>query len=262
MDNGLKYALVTGASSGIGWHISIQLAERGYSILAVSNQPAELENLSDSIRTKFNVQVETLEADLSQPDSAQLVFDYCTAKNIAVEVLVNNAGILVYGEVLAVPQKKVSTILQLHMNTPVMLCRFFGARMKDQGHGFILNVSSISSVMPYPTISLYGPSKTFLRKFTRALRTENMKTGVTVSCLLPGATATALYDPNKVNLPLAQKLGVMKKPKDVARSGLKALFRNKAECVPGFINKLAMLVVPMVPQALIGWVYRKEYFVK
>lgn len=260
MDKGLKYALVTGASSGIGWHISMQLAERGYSIFAVSNQPAELDNLSNSISMTFNVKVETLETDLSLPESAQLVFDHCKAKNIEVEVLVNNAGILVYGKVFGVPQEKVSTILQLHLHTPVMLCRLFGERMNDRGHGFILNVSSISSVMPYPTISLYGPTKTFLRKFTRALRTENLKTGVTVSCLLPGATATALYDPNKINLPLAQKLGVMKKPEDVARLGLKALFRNKAECVPGIINELAMLIVPIVPHGLLGWVFRKGYF--
>lgn len=256
MADQLGYALVTGASSGIGWHISKELAALGYAILAVSNQADQLELLRTEIES-FGVKYDHLECDLSTLEAANSVFDYCVQKEIEVEVLVNNAGILVYGETISVEPKLAQTILQLHMNTPAMLGRLFGEPMAKRKHGYILNVSSISAVMPYPTISLYGPTKTFLRKFSRALRTEMLGHGVSVTCLLPGATATALYDANKVDIPLAMKLGVMKKPEDVAKSGVNALFHNRAESIPGILNRLIMVLVRFVPHSFIGWVHRK-----
>jgi len=252
-----KYALVTGASSGIGWHISRELAEKGYSVVAVSNQAEQLNNLKSELEEAYQIDVQTLECDLSEPSAAESVFDFCQQNEMQVEVLVNNAGILIYGEFVAVGIKRTRTILQLHMNTPVVLCRLFGDLMAKNHMGYILNVSSISAVMPYPTISLYGPTKTFLRKFTRALRAELKVAGVNVLCLLPGATATGLYDTKNINLPLAMRLGIMKKPEVVARAGVKALFKRRAECIPGLLNKFVMRLMPLIPNSLIGFIYRK-----
>jgi hypothetical protein len=131
----------------------------------------------------------------------------------------------------------------------------FGEKMVKNKRGYILNVSSISAVMPYPVISLYGPTKTFLRSFTRAIRTELRREGVYVTCLIPGATATSLYEPYEVNIPLALRLGVMKKPAVVARAGVSALFANRPECIPGFMNKLVVRLLPLIPHAVIGWIY-------
>lgn len=257
MNNLRKYAVVTGASSGIGWHISMELAARGYSIVAVSNQAEQLIKLKSELEKIYQINVEPLDCDLSAVDAAENIFAFCQQKNLQVAILVNNAGILVYGEVVSTDIETTKKILQLHMNTPVMLCRLFGELMQNHGKGYILNVSSISAVMPYPTISLYGPTKTFLRNFTRALRTEMKGKGVSVSCMLPGATATALYDSKKINIPLAMKLGVMKKPEDVARVGVVTLFKKRSECIPGFLNKLTMLLVPIIPHVLIGFIYKK-----
>ncbi len=253
----VKYAVVTGASSGIGWQISKELAERGYSIVAVSNQADQLNDLKHELEKDFQVSVIIIDIDLSKAYAADYIFDFCQQQNLNVEVLVNNAGVLLYGEVMSIDIKKTEAILQLHMNTPTMLCRLFGKLMEKKNKGYILNVSSISAVMPYPTISLYGPTKTFLRKFSRALRTEMKGVGVHVSCLLPGATATNLYKNEKVNIPLAMKLGVMKKPEEVARIGIKALFKNRAESIPGFLNKLTMFFIPLIPNAFILFIYRK-----
>ena len=257
MNKSEKYAVVTGASSGIGWHISIELAIRGYSVVAVSNQAEQLKNLKSELEEVYQIDVQTLECDLSETGAAESIFDYCQQKELQVEVLVNNAGMFVYGEVVGADKEKVRSILQVHMNTPVMLCRFFGELMAKNHMGYILNVSSISAVMPYPTISLYGPTKTFLRKFTRALRTELKETGVNVLCLLPGATATALYDTKNINLSLAMRLGIMKKPEVVAKAGVKALFKRRAECIPGLLNKFVMRIIPLIPNILIGFIYRK-----
>ncbi|MCK5700376.1 MAG: SDR family NAD(P)-dependent oxidoreductase, partial [Cyclobacteriaceae bacterium] len=123
-------------------------------------------------------------------------------------------------------------------------------------------VSSISAVMPFPIISFYGPSKTFLRFFSRALRTEMKSDKIKVTCLLPGATATALYDTHNVNIPLAMKLGLMKKPDYVARAGVKALFAEQAECIPGVLNKLVVLLLPIVPHIVIEWINRLRNLTK
>ena len=96
-------------------------------------------------------------------------------------------------------------ILMLHMYTPTILCRLFSKEMVKRKKGYILNVSSISSVMPLPCISLYGPTKTYLRYFSKAIRVELSIHNIQVCCVMPGTTETALYDPNKVNMGLAKK---------------------------------------------------------
>jgi short-subunit dehydrogenase len=250
-----KYALITGASSGIGWHISEELAERGYSIIAVSNQPVQLQDLKTKLELTFKIRVITFDIDLTQEDSAQQVFDFCEKNNLSVEVLINDAGIFVFGEIVNVDYSRIKSILALHTATPTLLCRLFGKQMISQKKGFILNVSSITAVMPYPTISLYGPTKKYLRHFTRAFRTEMKAYGINVTCLIPGATDTALYDASNFRTPLLMKLGLMKKPQSVAKAGIKALFNNRAECIPGFLNKLTVVLLPLVPHFVIRLIY-------
>ena len=257
MENPQKYALITGASSGIGLHFAEALSKMGYSVVAVSNQPAQLGDLKKRLEEKYRISVVTINIDLAQENSAQLVFDYCTEQNLIIEVLINNAGILVFGEVASIEYPRIKSILTLHMMTPALLCRLFAEDMIRRGKGFILNVSSISAVMPYPHISLYGPTKAFLRNFTRALRTEIKPRGINVTALIPGATATALYDTGNLNTPLLIKLGIMKKPDSVANAGVRALFKNQAECIPGFLNKLIILLLPIVPHFIISLANRR-----
>lgn len=252
-----KIALVTGGSSGIGFAIACELAAKGFLILLISNQAEQLETCKAEIESRFSVTCFILDIDLSATTAAQQVFDYCVEHQLEIEVLVNNAGMLIFSEVVQTPTKRLETILQLHMNTPTVLCRLFGAEMKERKSGSILNVSSISSVMPYPGISLYGPTKTYMRYFTRALRSEMKEHGVNVSCLLPGATETALYDPNRINLKLAKRLGVMQTAEYVARKAVKTIYRKKAECVPGIINKLTIWFMPIIPTFIIELINRR-----
>lgn len=255
--NKKQVALITGGSSGIGLAMAYELAKENHSLLLVSNQPEQLEVTKTDIEQQFNVSCDILYSDLAHTDSPQQIFDFCQEKNLDVEILVNNAGILVFSEVMATPTERVATILQLHMNTPTLLCRLFGAEMKKKKSGHILNVSSISSVMPFPGISLYGPSKTYMRYFTRAFRSEMKIYNVNVSCLIPGATHTSLYDPKRINIGLAKKLGIMQTPEFVAKKAVKTLFKRRAECTPGIINKLTMFFVPLVPSWAIYLLHKK-----
>ena len=127
----LKYALITGASSGIGRHISKELAQRGYPIIAVSNQPQQLVNLKKEMESTFPMSVHTFNMDLCQEGAAKKVFEYCESNHLEVEVLVNNAGMLVIGEAVTVDYSKAASILQLHVNTPALLCQLFGKKMAE-----------------------------------------------------------------------------------------------------------------------------------
>lgn len=253
-----SYALVTGASSGLGWHLSEKLAQRGYSLIAVSNQPAKLEELKKKLEKNHIVTVVTLDMDLARENSAKSIFDFCKENSYRVDILINNAGMLVYGEAITLEYSTARTILNLHMTTPALLCRLFGEKMKENGQGYILNVSSISAVMPYPTISFYGPTKSFLRSFTRALRTELKPEGVQVTCLLPGAMDTNLFGAYQFDLKKVKKVRVVKDPEKVAQAGLKALFRNRSECIPGMLNKLTIWLLPLVPHFIIVLIYRRS----
>jgi short-subunit dehydrogenase len=257
-DPGRSCALVTGASSGLGWHLSELLVQKGYQLIAVSNETVALNQLRQYLEEKYARQIVMVEMDLASDSAARSLFAYCEERNLHVEVLVNNAGMLVYGEAIHAQHPDVQSLMQLHMNTPGLLCHLFSEKMVKQGRGFILNVASISAVMPYPTISFYGPSKTFLRYFTRAIRTELMVHGVHVTCLLPGPMDTNLLDAYHINRRLGLTFGILKRPEQVARSGLRALFRNLPECIPGFVNKLVIWFVPLVPHSFILLIYKRS----
>ena len=250
------WALVTGASSGIGWQISEQLAAKECNIIAVSNQAGQLEELKQQLEQSHRVQVVTINQDLAREDAAKSIFDYCQTQKLVVDILVNNAGMLMYGEMVDSAYETMKSILQLHVTTPALLCRLFGNGMKERRSGFILNVSSISAVMPYPTISVYGPTKAFLRYFTRAIRTELKPYRVHVSCLIPGATDTPLNAPFGADMSFGRKAGIVKGPEFVARAGIRAMFRNRALCIPGILNLIIVLLFPLIPASLISIVNR------
>jgi len=257
-----KVALVTGGSSGIGLAIAHELARRGYSLLLVSNQQNELEICRAKFEELYERKCHTLFLDLAGKSAAHDLYNFCQEQQFLIEVVVNNAGFMNFSELSEAPLAKLQAILQVHMATPTEICRLFGKEMKERRSGYILNTSSISSVMPYPGISLYGPTKTYVRYFTRALRSEMREYGVKVTCLIPGATATPLHDAEKVNIPLAVKLHVMHSATYVASRAARALFRNKAECIPGLLNKIVMVVVPLVPSWLIELINHRTSWLK
>jgi short-subunit dehydrogenase len=162
-----KTALVTGASSGIGLAICHELAKLKYNLLLISNDEAGLKNAKAIIYAKHGINCIVYCEDLSKQEAAKNIVEFCTKNNLDIEVLINNAGILVFSEVAFAKDTDVSKILQLHINTPTFLCNYFSKEMVKNKKGYILNVSSISAVMPYPFISLYGPSKTYMRYFTK-----------------------------------------------------------------------------------------------
>lgn len=246
-----KYALVTGGSSGIGLAFIHQLAQKGYNVCIVSNEKETLSILENEIPKIYGVNCLTLYADLSQNDSAQSVHSFCKYHNLSIEVLINNAGFLIADNFLDVDPKRISDLLKLHVVTTTLMCHFFAPDMIIEGRGYILNVSSTSAYMSYPLISLYGPSKTYVRNFTHALRNELYSSNIHVSCILPGAVDTNLYNLSASKIKLAKNLGIMHSPSFIAKEGLRILFKNRGQKVPGILNQFSLIFLKLVPDFLI-----------
>lgn len=245
-------ALITGGSSGIGLAIAHELARLKHNLLLVSNQAEQLKQGQEDLEQQHGIKCWVLDLDLSTTTAPQQVFEFCTENHLQVEILINNAGFLIMSEIIDGEPAAQGNMIQLHMHTPTMLCRLFGAEMKARKSGHIMNVSSISAVMPYPVISLYGPTKTYLRYFTRALRLEMRPHGVNVTCLIPGATITGLYNLTNVNVGRLKALGIFHTPQFVAGKAVRGLMRQKAAVVPGLLNKITLRLMPLLPTFIIA----------
>jgi len=253
MDEQKNFALVTGASSGIGLAISAELARRGYPLVLVSNEEARLAEVALELEAGFRVRAIALYMDLAQSDSAQKVFDYCEANALKIEILVNNAGIFFFKDVTETPCELAQTVINLHVLTPTLLSKLMARQMiRENRKGHILNLASISSRMMMPGIALYSSTKSYLRCFSRAMRNETFGRGVSITTVCPGAVATNLYALPSRYMTLGKRLGVIMSPERLARLAVKKMFRRKAEFIPGgFVNRLFIFLVMALPEVLI-----------
>ena len=253
------FALVTGASSGIGLAIARELARRGYPVLLVSNEKEKLAETAAEIRGEFHVDARHYYMDLARQDSARELFDFCVTHNIRVSILVNNAGMFFFRDVTNTPPERIETMLNLHVHTPVMLSRLFGEQIiHEQRTGYILNMASIAAWMMMPGIALYNSTKSFVRCFSRAMRNEVFDKGVSISTVCPGAAATGLYNLPPRYTKLGVSLGIIITPEKLAKKALNKMFKKKAEYIPGgLINRLFIFIVNILPEFLIRLIKRK-----
>ena len=190
-----KTALVTGASKGIGRCYALQLAAAGYNVVMVAMNEAELVAAAEEVRAANPaVTVRTLAKDLARPEPG----------GIKVDVLINNAGIFSFCDILDTPVERIERIIFLHDLTATKTCRLYAADMIARGGGRILNMSSYSIWMPYPGLSLYSASKAYLKSFSVAFSKEVEDRGVTVTAICPAGIATDLYGLS----PRWQRIGV------------------------------------------------------
>lgn len=254
----MKYALITGGSSGIGLAYADALAARGYNTLIVSNRDDLNAEAQKTLQAKHpNTTVSTLMADLAVAGTGQQLFDYCHEHDMDIEVLVNNAGMFYFGAVVEKPIALTNKMLQLHVTTPTDLCVLFGKEMKDKRHGYILNAGSIAGFMSFPTIAAYESSKSYLVKFSRALAFELSHYGVKVCCVCPGAVDTDLYNLSSNLRKWLCRIGVMLKPHQIANRGLRALFHGRKRKIPGCINYFFLLCCFLLPGFIINMVKKK-----
>ncbi len=246
-----KYALVTGASSGIGREYAAQLAARGYGVVLVSNQDEANRVVAEQIAAEYKVPTFPYCLDLTTDGAAEQLWRWTTEQGLEVEVLVCNAGILLFGRMATMSAEKLQNIVALHCTTTTLLCRYFGEAMCARKRGFILLMSSSSAWMPYPSIAAYAATKAYLRSFSRALHGEMGMYGVRVTAVFPGAVDTPLYQLSEKMRRRLVWWGIMATPQYIAKKGLSALFKGRYQCIPGIFTKVSLLACRLIPACVI-----------
>lgn len=263
------YALVTGAASGMGRLYARRLALRGYNVIIVDINSKGLEETEVLVRkdieedaridtsVKGQFRILPIVQDLSQTDAADRIFEITEEKECKVEVLVNNAGIMYCQGIAETSERMLKLISMVHMVTPLMLCRKYVTGMKERGCGYILNISSLASWMIWPGIGMYGTTKRFVKDYSRELRIECQKTGVSVTNAYFGAVDTPLIPLKDSLRKLARGLAVMISPEKAVNRALRATFRRRRGVMPGVLNHIFRPLCMIMPDCLLGWIYRK-----
>lgn len=236
-----------------------RLAQKGYSLVLVDINASGLEGTETVVRALVGDGIRMLSVvqDLSAPDAADRIYDLTEAEGCQIEVLVNNAGVMYCQGIAETSERMLRIIMMVHMNTPLMLCRKYVGPMKERGCGYILNISSLAAWMIWPGIGMYGHTKRFVRNYSRELRIECQKTGVSVTNAYFGAVDTPLVPLKDSLRKLARALAVMIRPEKAVDRALKATFRRRKGVMPGLLNKMFLPLIIIMPDCLLGWIYRK-----
>jgi short-subunit dehydrogenase len=248
----MSYALITGGSKGIGKALATELAKQNYNLLLVARDKGGLHDAANEITAKHAVAVHTLALDLSAPNAAQQVYNWCVENNYDVTALINNAGYGLCGYMEEYTVAENNNMMQLNMFTTVNMCQLFLPMLKKQSKAYILNISGGIAYQAVGGMALYGASKAFVLYFSRALKHELRNTSVSVTCLAPGATDTEFVSRANIKpkaLKAAKKVNMS--AESVASIAIKGMQSGKAEIIPGLINKLSYFFTLLLPKSIV-----------
>jgi hypothetical protein len=250
-----KTALITGASGGIGYELARIHAEQGGNLVLVARNKEKMDELKSELEEKHGITVHTVQKDLSLHGAAYEVYNKVNDLNIEIDYLINNAG---YGDVkhFAVTDwPKQEKMINLNVITLAHLTRLFLPDMISRGSGRILNVASVASFVPGPTMSVYFATKAFVLSFSEAVAEEVRGKGITVTALCPGPTEsdfhTVAHDGNKT------KDRKMPTSREVAAYGYSAMMKGKVVAVPGLDNKVLVGLIWFLPKRIIVRIVRR-----
>lgn len=250
-------AVITGASSGIGYHLAREFAQHGYDLLITSQHEHIAEAQSDL--SQLGVLVESVQADLTQQDGVERLYRRIQGDGRPVAAIAINAGVGVSGDF----SRETSlddelNLINLNVVAPVHLAKLVLRDMMRQGQGKILFTSSIAGTMPAPFEAVYGASKAFLTSFAQGIRSELKDSPITITVLMPGATDTAFFERAGMQ---DTKIGASEKddPAEVAKDGFEALMAGKDHIVAGsFKNKIQAAAGHVLPDPVVAGMHRKQ----
>lgn len=248
----MAYALITGASKGIGRVIAFQLAKRNYDLLLTARSSDLLLEVSEEIKKKYPVNIHFLPLDLSESGAPKNLFDWCVENKYDVSILVNNAGYGLSGAFQKTSIERNTNLLRLNVIAPTQLCQLFIPMLQLSPAAYIMNIASTASYQAVPYLTIYAASKAYIQRFSRGLSEELAKTSVSVTCVSPGPTDTdwaSSADIHGKAIKLANKLNMH--PSKLAQLALKAMFDKKTELIPGFVNKLGVFMSWLLPKKLV-----------
>lgn len=252
------YALVTGASQGIGLQYATRLAEKyHYDLVLVSNQEKEIHEVAQKLHAQYGVKTVAVYQDLSTENAANELHQFCKEGGYEIEVLINNAGVFYFNDLVKTAESRVNLMLHLHVRTVTQLCRLFGADMRERGNGYILNMSSMSAWMAMPGIQCYNATKAYILNFSRSMWYEMKPYGVGVTALCPGAIDTGLYGLASNLRKLAVALHVSMPPEKLVKIALKKMFKKKKQVMPGFLNHLFVPLIKHLPDWVVFTIMKR-----
>lgn len=247
----MAYALITGASAGLGVEFAKQLAAKGYHLILVARDSARLNALAEAIETQFQVKAHPVVSDLSQNGSATTLQKICHDHHWTVDLLVNNAGVGMHGPFVLGDSELLKRMLHLNMTTLVELTQAFGRPMAQRGGGAILNVASVAAYLPGPYMAAYYATKAFVLSFSEALSIELKDSGVQVTAHCPGPTRTEFFVRAGMTL-TGVKGKFAASPEDCVRRGLAGLFAGRPVVVDGLSNQLVVFLLRFLPRNFAG----------
>jgi short-subunit dehydrogenase len=225
------WALITGASSGIGKEFAKQLAEKGLNLILIARRQELLNALSDELEGQYSIKVKAIKADLLRPDFINQIKK--ETKHLDIGLLVNNAGLWKMGEYLEIPLEQELDMIDLNIKAPAILTHHFGKLLRQRGEGGIINLGSLLAYVSVPYSSVYGATKAYELSKGESLHYELSKKGVDVLTVNPGLTATEMTD----SFDFSHMPSDLMQPQDVAKVALNSLGK-KSHVIPGFTNKV------------------------
>ena len=256
----MTYALITGASRGIGFAIATELARRKFDLLLVARSADTLATLARQLAQEYGVRVEFLAIDLADPTAPTQVLGWCQTNQYTVSVLVNNAGYGLSGSFEQYSDAENLAMMQVNMGALMQLTQLFLPQLKAQPRGYVLNIASTTAYQALPGMSLYAATKAFVLYFSRGLHHELSGTSVSVTCISPGATDTGFNDRAQINDKARQAAKkITMSPQAVAVQAVEAMLAGKAEVITGAINKLGAFAAWLLPKALVERTAYKIY---
>lgn len=247
------WALVTGASAGLGVEFAGQLARRGTSLVLSARRADRLQALAEELRGSYPVEVVVVPADLSRPEEPLRLWRTAN-EGRDIDLLINNAGFGARGRVDAVPLDRLLEMLRLNCSALLELTHHALQEMRSRRHGGIINVASLAAYQPVPQLATYAASKAFVLSFTEAVAAENRSAGVRVLALSPGRTPTEFQEVAGTG-DATGSFGA-RSPAEVVAAGLRAFEKGRISVVPGMENRLASIAGRLVPRRLLIGVLR------
>ncbi|MBN2157992.1 MAG: SDR family NAD(P)-dependent oxidoreductase [Spirochaetes bacterium] len=252
-------ALVTGASSGLGESIAKNLARRGHRLILISENRTELFRVKHEIESECLSSVTVLEMDLFDPSSVERIFEFCESTQLAVDILVNCAGMFVNIDREMNDIVSIENVVNLHVTSLTKLCFLFGRAMTDRKRGYILNVSSINAEFLDPASLTYGPTKRYILALSEALHCEWKEHNVRVTCMTPGGIRTNFFAANRVYIPPVIQYTLLSSD-SCAEIGLSAMFRGSLRVTPGIYGKLQSFFLKKIARPALYALIKKTYF--
>lgn len=242
-------ALITGASSGIGWQLARVFAGQGHAVVLAARSTDKLETLAQELRAQFKAEASVLSADLTQADAPARMAAELHGRGIAIDYLVNNAGFGLQGRFAKLDASWQRDMIQVNVAAVANLTRELLPAMIERRRGGVLNVASTAGFVAGPLMAVYYATKAFVLSFTEALHEELAGSGVHATCLCPGPTATAFASTAGAQHSPLFRFGA-DRADAVARFAYAALMSNQAIAIPGIKNKLMVASSRLAPHAL------------